>query len=70
MSGIPDNLIKSIPEEARIEILRRVLERGVKPRDLGVTSQYIYMILHGRRRVSDNLLKNSLSTFLQRRSQR
>ena len=60
MSGIPDNLIKSIPEEARIEILRRVLERGVKPRDLGVTSQYIYMILHGRRRVSDNLLKKLL----------
>ena len=48
--------LKSISNDARRRILEYVLAKGVKPRDLGVSSTLINMIKKGKREVSDQLL--------------
>ena len=48
--------IQSIGNEERVKLLEHVLEKGVKPEDLGVSSTYIRLIRRGLRRVSDDLL--------------
>ena len=54
--------IGEIKDEDRLGILNYVVvKKGVKPHDLGVTSQYINAIRHGRKRVSDDLLCKLLS---------
>ena len=53
--------LSRIPQEARLKILEYVREeKGVKPRDLGVTSNLIYKIRRGERKVSDELLAKLL----------
>jgi len=45
--------LSRIPQEARLKILEYVREeKGVKPRDLGVTSNLIYKIRKGEGKVS------------------
>jgi len=53
--------LSRIPQEARLKILEYVREeKGVKPKDLGVTSNLIYKIRRGERKVSDELLAKLL----------
>lgn len=48
--------VARVNHEARLRILEYVLAKGVKPRDLGVTSSLLTKIKHGYRSVSDALL--------------
>ncbi|GAB6945265.1 helix-turn-helix transcriptional regulator [Vulcanisaeta sp. JCM 14467] len=54
--------VGEVRDEDRLGILNYVMgKKDIKPHDLGVTSQYINAIRHGRRRVSDDLLCKLLS---------
>ncbi len=58
-----DEIVKNIPQDIRIEIFKKVVvEKKVKLKDLGIKSGsvYKYMILHGKRPVSNELLKKLL----------
>lgn len=53
--------LAKIPQDVRLRILEYVTkERGVKPKQLGVTATYIYKIRKGEKRVSDKLLSKLL----------
>jgi len=47
---------RRIPEDTRRRILEYVLAKGIKPRDLGVTSSLLAKVKAGKRNVSDQLL--------------
>ncbi|MGC9180235.1 MAG: tyrosine-type recombinase/integrase [Vulcanisaeta sp.] len=49
-----------LDNEARRRVLEYVLSRGVKPRDLGFDSTYVYKARTGRSRVSDELVRACL----------
>ncbi len=48
--------VARINHDMRLKILEYVLAKGMKPRDLGVTSSLLTKIKHGYRSVSDALL--------------
>ncbi len=52
--------VARIGQEVRLKILEYVLAKGVRPRDLGVTSSLIAKVKHGYRSVSDALLVAAL----------
>ena len=51
--------LKTIPQEIRYKILLTVLNKGVKPKDLGITPAYKYMLLK-KKPISDSLLERLL----------
>ena len=53
--------ISRIPQPIRLQILEKVLAKGVKPKALGITPSYLYKIRHGERKVSDKLLEKLLA---------
>jgi len=40
--------LKTMPQEVRYKILLAVLNKGAKPKDLGITPAYKYMLLKRR----------------------
>ena len=55
MSGL-----KTIPQEVRFRILLTVLNKGVKPKNLGITLVYMCMLLKRKKPISDRLLEKLL----------
>ncbi len=56
MVVIPPAELGRLSQEVRFRILQYVLAKGVRPRDLGVSSSLLLKIKHGYRSVSDSLL--------------
>ena len=56
MVVIPPAELSRLGREIRFRILQYVLAKGVRPRDLGVSSSLLLKIKHGYRSVSDSLL--------------
>jgi len=47
---------RGISDDVRLRVLEYVLSKGVRPRDIGVSSSLINMVKSGKRKVSDQLL--------------
>ena len=58
---LEDRELRLIPQEVRVKLLEYLLEKGLRPGDLGVSSAYLRMIRKGERKVSDSLLRKVLA---------
>ena len=52
--------IENIPQPYRHRILLKVISKGVKPKDLGISSTYLYKLKKGQKPIPNDLLRKLL----------